>query len=101
MTTTSSVQDPRTATSASTPQAPEEVDVVRRAERAGADLATGVAARDRTGDLPAEVVDRIGQMRDLLHLDTHLVKFDMGGMPHDEVAATIERFGAEVIPQLA
>ena len=50
---------------------------------------------------PAEVVDRIGQMRDLLHLDTHLVKFDMGGMPHDEVAATIERFGAEVIPQLA
>lgn len=50
---------------------------------------------------PAEVVDRIGQMRDLLHLDTHLVKFDMGGMPHHEVAATIERFGAEVIPQLA
>lgn len=50
---------------------------------------------------PAEVVDRIGAMRDLLELDTHLVKFDMGGMPHSEVVATIERFGAEVIPELA
>ena len=50
---------------------------------------------------PAEVVDRIGAIRDLLQLDTHLVMFDMGGMPHAEVAATIERFGADVIPAFA
>jgi alkanesulfonate monooxygenase SsuD/methylene tetrahydromethanopterin reductase-like flavin-dependent oxidoreductase (luciferase family) len=50
---------------------------------------------------PAEVVDRMGEIRELLHLDTHLLMFDMGGLPADELAATIELTGAEVIPKLA
>lgn len=49
---------------------------------------------------PAEVVQRMGELRECLQLDTHLVMMDMGGMPMDEVRATIERFGAEVLPQL-
>lgn len=92
MTTTSSVQDPRTGTSASTPQAPEEVDVVRRAERAGADLATGVAARDRTGDLPAEVVDRLRHAG----LTTMLVPAEVGGggASHAETGAALRALAA-------
>ena len=46
---------------------------------------------------PAEVVDRMGDLRELLHLDTHLLMFDMGGMPDDELFATIERFAAEAL----
>ncbi len=49
---------------------------------------------------PAEVVDRLGRMRDLLHLDTHLVMFDMGGLPWGELQQTIERFGSDVVPAL-
>jgi alkanesulfonate monooxygenase SsuD/methylene tetrahydromethanopterin reductase-like flavin-dependent oxidoreductase (luciferase family) len=49
---------------------------------------------------PAEVVDRIGQLRDVLHLDTMLLMFDMGGVPDDELAAAIELAGADVLPHL-
>jgi alkanesulfonate monooxygenase SsuD/methylene tetrahydromethanopterin reductase-like flavin-dependent oxidoreductase (luciferase family) len=50
---------------------------------------------------PAEVVDRMGQIEQLLRLDTHLLMFDMGGLPDDELFATIELVGAEVIPRLS
>jgi alkanesulfonate monooxygenase SsuD/methylene tetrahydromethanopterin reductase-like flavin-dependent oxidoreductase (luciferase family) len=49
---------------------------------------------------PAEVVDRMGEIRDLLHLDVHLLMFDMGGLPQPALRATIELVGAEVIPHL-
>jgi alkanesulfonate monooxygenase SsuD/methylene tetrahydromethanopterin reductase-like flavin-dependent oxidoreductase (luciferase family) len=45
---------------------------------------------------PAEVVDRMGRLRDTLHLDTHLLMFDMGGLPDEELMATIERCRAVV-----
>lgn len=50
---------------------------------------------------PAEVLDRMGQLRELLHLDTHLVMFDMGGLPEADLHRTITMFGSEVIPNLA
>jgi alkanesulfonate monooxygenase SsuD/methylene tetrahydromethanopterin reductase-like flavin-dependent oxidoreductase (luciferase family) len=49
---------------------------------------------------PAEVLDRMGEIQRLLHLDTHLLMFDMGGLPDAELAATIELTGAEIIPSL-
>lgn len=49
---------------------------------------------------PDEVVNRMGEMRDLLHLDVHTLMFDMGGLPDDELFATIDLVGAEVLPQL-
>jgi alkanesulfonate monooxygenase SsuD/methylene tetrahydromethanopterin reductase-like flavin-dependent oxidoreductase (luciferase family) len=50
---------------------------------------------------PAEALERMAEMRELLHLDTHVVMMDMGGLPDDELMATIELFGAEVIPAVA
>lgn len=50
---------------------------------------------------PAEVVDRMGQAREMLRLDTHLLMFDMGGIPDDELFAAIELAGADVLPQVA
>ena len=50
---------------------------------------------------PEQVVDRIGQWRDLLSLDRHLFMFDLGGMPSARVAETIDLFGRSVIPHLA
>lgn len=49
---------------------------------------------------PAEVLHRMGELQEMLHLDTHLVMFDMGGLPEPELQETITRFGAEVIPNL-
>ncbi len=49
---------------------------------------------------PTEVVDRIGRWRELLGLDRHIFMFDLGGMPHPDVSATIERFATEVIPEI-
>ena len=49
---------------------------------------------------PAEVVDRMGVLRERLHLDVHALMFDMGGLPDDELFTTIELVGAEVIPVL-
>jgi alkanesulfonate monooxygenase SsuD/methylene tetrahydromethanopterin reductase-like flavin-dependent oxidoreductase (luciferase family) len=47
---------------------------------------------------PAEVVDRMGEIKELLHLDCQILYFDMGGMPERDVTASIELCGAEVIP---
>lgn len=48
----------------------------------------------------AEVADRAGQWRELLGLSRHLFMFDLGGIPDAPLTETIERFGAEVLPQL-
>ena len=49
---------------------------------------------------PEEVVDRLSSLADLLDLDTHLLKMDLGGMPEMEYLAMIELFGSDVLPQL-
>jgi alkanesulfonate monooxygenase SsuD/methylene tetrahydromethanopterin reductase-like flavin-dependent oxidoreductase (luciferase family) len=49
---------------------------------------------------PAEVLERMAAIQDLLHLDTHVVMLDMGGMPDEELFPTIDLFGAEIIPEL-
>ena len=50
---------------------------------------------------PAEVADRMHELRELLHLDAHLLMFDMGGLPDAELFATIERFGVDVLGELS
>jgi alkanesulfonate monooxygenase SsuD/methylene tetrahydromethanopterin reductase-like flavin-dependent oxidoreductase (luciferase family) len=47
---------------------------------------------------PEQLVDRMGEIREALHLDTQILMFDMGGMPDDELFAAIELTGKEVIP---
>jgi alkanesulfonate monooxygenase SsuD/methylene tetrahydromethanopterin reductase-like flavin-dependent oxidoreductase (luciferase family) len=49
---------------------------------------------------PAEVADRLCSLSDLLGLDTHLLKIDMGGMPEAEYLAMIELLGSDVLPVL-
>jgi hypothetical protein len=45
-------------------------------------------------------VDRIGAARELLGLDLHLARFDLGGLPPPELARTLELYAAEVLPHL-
>ncbi len=49
---------------------------------------------------PAEFVDRLGALHDLLHADVNLVKMDMGGVPREEYLEMVERVGRDVIPLL-
>jgi alkanesulfonate monooxygenase SsuD/methylene tetrahydromethanopterin reductase-like flavin-dependent oxidoreductase (luciferase family) len=49
---------------------------------------------------PAEVVDRLQAMAELLTAETHLVYLDMGGMPVDELFDMIRLMGTDVIPHL-
>jgi len=49
---------------------------------------------------PDEVADRLNGLAKHLGLDAHLVVVDVGGLAQGEVLATIELFGAEVIPRL-
>jgi alkanesulfonate monooxygenase SsuD/methylene tetrahydromethanopterin reductase-like flavin-dependent oxidoreductase (luciferase family) len=50
---------------------------------------------------PDEVVERIAELSEMLHVTTHLAYMDMGGMPESELFAALELFGDKVIPQLA
>lgn len=50
---------------------------------------------------PAEVVDKLGMLGQILGADTHLVYLDMGGAPLRETMDMIELIGSDVIPQLA
>jgi alkanesulfonate monooxygenase SsuD/methylene tetrahydromethanopterin reductase-like flavin-dependent oxidoreductase (luciferase family) len=50
---------------------------------------------------PAEVVDRIGYLDELLGLDRHYLMVDLGGLPPRLVHEVIELLGTEVLPQLA
>ena len=49
---------------------------------------------------PAEVLDRMSTLQEQLHLDTHVLMFDMGGLPDDELFETIDLVGAEIVPAL-
>ncbi len=49
---------------------------------------------------PAEVVDRLGQWRELLGVERQICMFDLGGMPLPDVLGAIELLGADVLPQL-
>lgn len=50
---------------------------------------------------PQQVLHRMGELQELLHLDTYLLMFDMGGMPYADIARTIELVGSTLLPQLA
>ena len=50
---------------------------------------------------PAEVTERIAALSAQLHLTTHLLYMDMGGMPAGELFDAIDLVGANVIPALA
>ena len=49
---------------------------------------------------PAEVLDRMATMQQVLHLDTHVLMLDMGGLPDVELFPMIELVGAELLPTL-
>ena len=50
---------------------------------------------------PAEVTERIAALSAQLHVTTHLLYMDMGGMPAGELAEAIDLVGEQVIPVLA
>ena len=45
---------------------------------------------------PAEVVDRMGTAAELLHLDTQILMFDLGGLPDTDLYRAIDLTGQEV-----
>jgi alkanesulfonate monooxygenase SsuD/methylene tetrahydromethanopterin reductase-like flavin-dependent oxidoreductase (luciferase family) len=49
---------------------------------------------------PGEVTARLRAMQDALGLDVHLVLFDVGGLPEDELFSSLDLFGREVLPAL-
>ena len=49
---------------------------------------------------PAQVVDRLCQIRERLGLDMHLAMLDLGGLPPDDLYRTIELYGKEVLPHV-
>ncbi|MDH4143601.1 MAG: LLM class flavin-dependent oxidoreductase [Acidimicrobiia bacterium] len=50
---------------------------------------------------PAEVVERIGRVNELLGLDTHYLLFDLGGLPDAVLWEVLDLMGDQVVPQLA
>ena len=50
---------------------------------------------------PAEVTQRIADLSAMLHISTHLLYMDMGGMAPAELYDAVDLFGAAVIPALA
>ena len=50
---------------------------------------------------PAEVIDRMGRIRETLRLDTQILMFDMGGMPAVELFECIGLVGSDIIPAVA
>ena len=50
---------------------------------------------------PAQIVDRIGALRESLGTQRHLLMFDPGGLPEADLRECIERVGKEVIPAFA
>jgi alkanesulfonate monooxygenase SsuD/methylene tetrahydromethanopterin reductase-like flavin-dependent oxidoreductase (luciferase family) len=49
---------------------------------------------------PAEFVDRLRALSDMLGADVNLVKMDMGGVPREEYLDMVRLVGEEVVPQL-
>ncbi|MBE3012080.1 LLM class flavin-dependent oxidoreductase [Microbispora sp. NEAU-D428] len=50
---------------------------------------------------PAEVVDKLGRLREAWGHDLHLLAVDLGGIPHAEVQRATELIASEVLPQVA
>ena len=50
---------------------------------------------------PAEFIDRLSAMHEILGADVNIVKMDMGGVPREEYVEMIELVGQEVVPELA
>ena len=80
-------------------------DLFRRSTGIDADGMGGFDFEERCRTIalcgsPAQVAERMEEITDLLHLDTYLLMFDMGGVPWDELAPVIELVGAEVLPAL-
>ncbi len=50
---------------------------------------------------PAEVVERLSMLAELLAADSHLLYLDMGGMPPSEYVAMVELLATEVVPAFA
>ena len=49
---------------------------------------------------PAEVAERIIELYEVWHHDEHAWQLDLGGLPFDVLAETIELLGSEVLPQV-
>lgn len=49
---------------------------------------------------PAEVADRMLEVKDAVDPDIHLAVFDVGGLPHELLVDTMRLFSAEVMPKL-
>jgi alkanesulfonate monooxygenase SsuD/methylene tetrahydromethanopterin reductase-like flavin-dependent oxidoreductase (luciferase family) len=49
---------------------------------------------------PAEVVERVAEVNELLGLTRHYMMVDLGGLPSELVFEVIDLLGAEVLPQL-
>jgi hypothetical protein len=43
----------------------------------------------------------MARAKETLHLDTQLVMIDMGGMPDDDIRASLDLFGEHVLPEVA
>lgn len=50
---------------------------------------------------PDHVLERMASIRETLHLDTHLLMFDLGGLPHPEVLAQLDLAGTDILPVVA
>jgi alkanesulfonate monooxygenase SsuD/methylene tetrahydromethanopterin reductase-like flavin-dependent oxidoreductase (luciferase family) len=49
---------------------------------------------------PAEVVDKLGQLRELWGHDLHLLAVDIGGIPYTTVQGATELIASDVLPQV-
>ncbi|MFF2847731.1 LLM class flavin-dependent oxidoreductase [Streptomyces sp. NPDC058001] len=49
---------------------------------------------------PAEVVDKLGRLREAWGHDLHLLAIDVGGIPYAEVRAATELVASDVLPQV-
>lgn len=50
---------------------------------------------------PAEVVDRLGRVHELLGLDNHILLMDLGGVPLSELQHALSLMGRDVLPHFA
>jgi alkanesulfonate monooxygenase SsuD/methylene tetrahydromethanopterin reductase-like flavin-dependent oxidoreductase (luciferase family) len=49
---------------------------------------------------PAQIIDGIGALREVMAMDLHVPMFDHGGLPQAELQKSIELFGTEVLPKI-
>lgn len=82
--------------------------IVQSGERAGMPVRSPMATSlEETMNTVAicgsveEALDRMGTAREMLHLDTHLLMMDLGGLPDHELFGNIEMVGESIIPSVA